>query len=268
MSQTPALEPPTAKRLIVSLMNARRFDAAPIRGLVAVGAVFGIEESAIRVAAARLVEEGMLATVERGVYAIGPAAASLRASVTRWSEVEARTAPWNGGWITVHAGHLGRSDKKRVRGRERALRRNGLAPALPGLWVRPANLKASLEEARARLVAFGLDADALVTAVDGYAGPDEMRFETLWPAAEIERRYRTRLAQMAESTPRIRSAPPAEAIREAFLLGEAVIRDINLDPLLPAEMIDVGARRAMIAAMVDYNDLGLDAWRRCFAAVA
>ena len=57
---------------------------------------------------------------------------------------------------------------------------------------------------------------------------------------------------------------PPSATRDRLLsLGledDAVIRQINADPLLPDEMIDATARREMISAMVAYNELGSSAW--------
>jgi phenylacetic acid degradation operon negative regulatory protein len=44
------------------------------------------------------------------------------------------------------------------------------------------------------------------------------------------------------------------------LEDDAVIRQINADPLLPDEMIDATARREMISAMAAYNELGSSAW--------
>jgi hypothetical protein len=43
-------------------------------------------------------------------------------------------------------------------------------------------------------------------------------------------------------------------------VGEAVIRRINSDPLLPAQMIDTRARRQLIKGMVHYNQLGRAVW--------
>ena len=53
-----------------------------------------------------------------------------------------------------------------------------------------------------------------------------------------------------------------EAARETLLLGQSVIRTINTDPLLPAEMVDAALRAEMIAAMQRYDTIGKGFWAK------
>jgi phenylacetic acid degradation operon negative regulatory protein len=65
---------------------------------------------------------------------------------------------------------------------------------------------------------------------------------------------------MIRSEKHLQTIGNEEAARETFLVGEAVIRRINSDPLLPAQMIDTRARRQLIKGMVHYNQLGRAVW--------
>jgi len=40
-----------------------------------------------------------------------------------------------------------------------------------------------------------------------------------------------------------------------------VLRDIAYDPLLPEQIVDQQARREMVEAMADFDDLGKSIWR-------
>ncbi len=48
---------------------------------------------------------------------------------------------------------------------------------------------------------------------------------------------------------------------ESFLLGGEALRQIVLDPLLPAPIVDVDARRALVDAMRRYDRIGRRYWK-------
>jgi phenylacetic acid degradation operon negative regulatory protein len=175
-------------------------------------------------------------------------------------EAEQRVRPWSGGWILVHSSHLGRTNKTALRARVRAFRLNGFAELVAGLWCRPDNFREPASATRDRLLSLGLEDDAVVMEVRDLPGRSAKQLHELWPRKRLESGYRefTRLLQL--STARVRKMEQRDSARETFLVGEAVIRQINADPLLPDEMIDATARREMISAMVAYNELGSSAW--------
>lgn len=228
-----------------------------VADLIRRGAVMGLDGAAMRVALGRMTREGVVAQPERGRYAIGPAGAALDRRARGWAAAGQRMRPWAGRWLLVLADHLGRSDKRQVRRRERALTLYGFRPA-PGAWVRPDNLADG--DLPAQMHAIGLDSRATVVR-DALVGADGWR--TLWPIADLEAAYRFWVGEMVASQERLPMLAPDAAARESLLLGQAVIRAINRDPLLPAELIDTGARDAMIAAMRRYDAVG----KACWAAI-
>ena len=228
--------------------------------LIGRAAIFGIEPAAVRVALGRLVREGMAQQPERGVYALGPAAAALHAKARSWTLVEANVRPWTGEWIVVLTHHLGRTDRSRLQRRERALRLTGFAHAGAGTWVRADNLRRTAAELRDELGGLGLEGEApLLTGCIAEPAQDRS-YRALWPVDALEQGYRYWRDEMAASEARVEHMATREAARETYLLGQSVLRAINSDPLLPAELVDVDLRGRMVEAMKRYNAMALGHW--------
>ncbi|MBE0548276.1 MAG: PaaX family transcriptional regulator, partial [Rubrivivax sp.] len=114
------------RHLILNLLLGAGGDALSASQAVASCALFGVRENSARVALARLAAAGLIEAAGRGAYALGPKAACLAADVASWRGVEQRVCVWNGGWIAVHVGALGRSHRAVLRTRDRALDLLGL----------------------------------------------------------------------------------------------------------------------------------------------
>ena len=251
---------PTPKRLILSLLSAPSLETVEVGHLVKWGQLFGIEAPATRVAVGRLAKQGFITAVGRGTYTIGPQGSLMAQTASHWAEVETRIGPWTGSWIVVHTSHLGRADKTALRARERAFRLNGFAELVSGLWCRPDNLAQALDLTRHELITLGLEPMAVVMRVSALPGVGPEQLYALWPREQLEAGYREYIAAMAVSEQRLQTMSNDDAARETFLVGEAVIRRINADPLLPAQMVDTRARHKLIQQMVHYNDTGRSVW--------
>lgn len=251
---------PTPKRLILSLLSAPSLETVEVGHLVQWGQLFGIEASATRVAVGRLVKQGFITAVERGTYTIGPQGSLMAQTAGHWSQLEDRVGTWSGGWIVVHTSHLGRADKTALRARERAFRLNGFAELVTGLWCRPDNLVQTLDLTRHQLILLGLEPEAVVMQVSVFPGVESEQLYALWPRQQLEAGYREYIAAMSASEKRIKGMSIPDAARETFLVGEAVIRRINADPFLPAQMVDARSRHKLITRMVEYNQLGRSVW--------
>jgi phenylacetic acid degradation operon negative regulatory protein len=255
----------TAAELILALMDSAANPELKSRYFVAAGMLFAIDPRTMRVALTRLVKNGVLVQMHRGLYGLGPRGGELHTTVRNWATVEDNLTTWNGGWIAVYLGHL-RRNKADVRQRERALRLLGLAPADANLWIRPANLKSSLNEVRERLLGLGLSTAAMVVALEDLLPKNAIRVDQLWDIATLEQRYRTRITELADSQHDAATLTLEDRARKTLLLGRAVTRDILIDPLLPKQMLDTDLRRRMIKAMRDYDRLGKACWREYYAA--
>jgi phenylacetic acid degradation operon negative regulatory protein len=252
---------PNPRTLILNLLLAADGEPLPARDAVASCALLGLRENTVRVALVRLAAAGYLEAAGRGAYRLGPKAAGLAADVATWRSAEQRVTPWAGGWIAVHVGALGRSDRVALRSRDRALALLGLRELERGLFVRPDNLAGGVSAARERLLNLGLDGAAAVFVAQAFDDGREQRARALWDTAALDRGYRQTRQQLDDWLARAGTLQPAVAARESFLLGNDAIRQLVFDPLLPAPLVDVDARRAFADAVVRYDRAGHRIWQ-------
>src|SRR5262245_46248146 len=134
-----AVAQPVNPRSVV--LNLVRVTQRPVsvRRLIAIGELFGFNANAMRVAVTRLVAEERLESDERGSYRLAPAAAIMHAHVEAWRRGEARMRPWRGDWLMAALPAGGARATRR--GSVSVLARLGLREGLPGLWLRPDNLR-------------------------------------------------------------------------------------------------------------------------------
>jgi phenylacetic acid degradation operon negative regulatory protein len=245
---------PSPRSLVLDLISTLRGDSMPVGALIAAGGLFGIPENAMRVATTRLLAADALARDARGRYRLGPAAAPVDERVTSWRRIEERLVRWEGGWLAVQRARLGRGAGAR------ALRLLGFAPFSRELALRPDNLRGGVEAVRAELRALGLPAGAPAFALHGFDAETHARACGLWDAAALRARYvRSRLA-LEKSEARLARAREDAAMKESFLLGGRVIRELVSDPLLPEALAPAAERRALVAAMRRYDRTGRRLW--------
>ena len=244
-------------------------EALGVRELLSACALFGLPGNSVRVALARAVAAGLLATPRRGVYELGPAARPLADEVGRWRGMAQQVVAWHGDWIAVHVGATGRSDRPALRARERAFELLGLAEFERGLHLRPDNLAGGADTLRTRLQALlpvGTEAGT-VFALRGFSAADAKRAAGLWDSAALDATYRDRTARLTAWREQASSLPLEPAAREVFELGNQAIRQLVFDPWLPAPLVDEAARKRFIAAVVRHDDIGKAIWRQYLAAV-
>ena len=254
--------PPSAKRLILSMLAAPSLGRVEIGTLVTWGELFDIDSATIRVTASRLLRQGLLASPARGVYRIGPEGKLLADTARAWVNAEQRVCNWQGDWLLIHTSHLGRSNKTALRARERAFRLTGLSQWAAGLHCRPANLVEPASGTRKRLLQLGLEQDAIVIVASTLPGTREPELFRLWPRRQLEQAYGKHIRAMQRSLKRLPDLSLPDAARESVRVGEAVIRQITADPMLPREMVDTELRREMIELMIDYDKTGRDIWEQ------
>lgn len=252
----------SARALVLSMLSGTDVAPQPIGRFINGGALFDIEASTIRVAVTRLMKDGLLESPSRGLYRPGPKSQALTRRVQQWREVADRIVPWNGDWLAAFTSHLGRTDRKQLRARERALALAGYQEAMSGFWVRPANLARSLADHRADLTGIGADEAIALMRVSEVAVPSDADWPGLWSSDDLARSYTRAIKAMTDSLGRLGSVSPEDAARETLLIGQAVIRTINFDPLLPPELGNQQNFLRMVETMRDYNRIG----RRCWAA--
>ena len=256
----------SARNLILNLLLATEGRGQTAREVIASCALFGIRENSARVALMRLAADALIEPTRRGAYRLGPRAAALAGDVATWRTAEERVRDWSGGWITVHVGALGRSNRVALRARNRALAMLGLRELDRGLHVRPDNLVGGVAEVRERLHKLGLDDAAAVFVATQFDPAREARACRLWDGSALTRTYRTTRRGLEKWLAGAATLEPENAAREAYLLGNEAIRLLVFDPLLPEPLVDVAERRAFTAAVLRHDEAGRACWRRLHLA--
>jgi len=252
------------RHLILNLLLSIGGEPLTARDAVASCTLFGVRENSARVALARLLAAGLIEAVGRGAYRLGPNAAEFAAEVATWRRAEQRVCEWNGAWIAVHVGGLGRIDRVALRSRERALGMLGLREFDRGLHLRPDNLVGGVAAVGERLLKLGIERDAVVFVAKDFDPAREQRARALWDGKALTRRYRKTSRRLEDWLARAGSLPTETAARESFLLGNDAIRELVFDPLLPAPLVDVPARRAFADAVRHFDAAGHAIWSRFF----
>ncbi len=176
--------------------------------------------------------------------------------------VGARTRPWTGGWLVVHSGPLARSDRARLKARQRALDMLGFRELDPGLWLRPDNIEDGVDAVRARLVKLGLEASAGVFVASQFDVARAKRIAKLWDGKALNASYAKLRRELESWMQRAAKLEPEVAARESLLMGRHAIRQVVFDPLLPAPMVDVEARHAFVETVRAYDRAGQAIWRQ------
>jgi len=253
-----------AKRVVLELLSAIGDTPAPASALVQACAIFGITENSTRVTLARLLGAGTIEATGRGEYRLGAGTEALTREVTSWRDLEKQMRRWDGGFVCVHTGALGRSDRSELRRRDRSMRLLGFRSLTTDLEVRPDNLVGGVDAVRSRLHALGLDRSALVFRAEELDAATDSRARTLWhdeKLVEGYRKMRQRLERWLERGP---SQSAEAAARESFLLGSEALRLLVFDPRLPEPIVDVSERRALLDSARRFDATGRRIWERLF----
>lgn len=252
---------PKARSFVLDLLSTLRRRAMPVRALVESAALFGIAEGSMRVALTRLLAEGLVERDERGLYRLGRAAAPVQGRVAAWRDLATRLRPWSGDWIGVAETRSATpASRASQRHSERALGLTGFRAFTRGLALRPDNLAGGVTRLRQELVALGLAPGAVVCEVRALDAVSDARAHKLWDADELVAAYRRHRQQLEASTRRLRTRAPEVAMVESFRVGGAVLRLLAHDPLLPEPIVPAAERDALVAAMIEYDEIGRASW--------
>ena len=256
----------TARELVIDFLSNRYPREMSAQEITAIGAALGFSEQSLRMALTRLVEQAVAANTGRGRYRLSPSGEAMRTEVRKWRNLDALAKPWPGGWIAVFDAAVPRSDRAALRLHERAMRLRGFRELQADLWIRPANLRDSVAALRDQLRALGLHPAALVAGLDDLDDTARARATRLWDTDAMLATYRALVDEMLTSEKKLDRMPLDTAAAESMVLGRDVIRHINLDPLLPEELMPTRALTTLVRTMTDYDAHARQIWRRFMRA--
>ncbi|MEM6413463.1 MAG: hypothetical protein AAF720_02270 [Pseudomonadota bacterium] len=252
----------SARTFILSAFSVAYAKPRSIGHLIQAGELLDISASTIRVAVVRLQKEGLLESVGRGIYGPGPNARNLLNRLQSWQDVLHRRRDWDGDWWMALTGILGRTDRKQLRERERALRLSGYRDTGAGFWVRPANLAESLKLHRDGLIDIGLDSDIVLSRVSEITMATTVDWSSLWSINDLHTSYTASIEALRESMDQLQDKDLHDAAVETFLIGQSIIKVIHFDPLLPAEMYNSDLFEELLSTAIAYDKLGKQTWER------
>jgi phenylacetic acid degradation operon negative regulatory protein len=252
----------TARKLILDLLLATGGEPLSARDFIGACALFDISENNARVALVRLSADGLIEAAERGSYRLSGSAHRLADEVSAWRRAEARLRPWQGGYLAVHCGALSRSDRTRLRRRNRALQMLGFRELERGLFLRPDNIDDGADAVRHRLHALGLEKEAAVFVAQDFDAGREARIRGLWDGKALNASYRQLRSRLEGWMKRADRLETEVAARESYLLGGGAIREVVYDPLLPDPFVDTAARHEFFEIAGRFDRFGKAIWRR------
>ncbi len=222
--------------------------------LVALAGLFGINENQARVALSRMVARKELSTRD-GRYRL---AGHLLERQSRQATSRApHLRPWDGRWLLWIVTAERRSARERS-GMRSALTGAHLAEVREGVWTRPNNLDVVLPPAVATMGRWAIAEIELVAA--------ELWDLKSWAvrASELRRRLR-------DTKPALQRGG-SDGLAPGFVLSASVLRHLQADPLLPAELAPARWPAAVLRADYDSWDARYRAvlarWHRTVAVAA
>ncbi len=212
--------PFTARSVLASALLGEDPPELPVAHLVHLADLFGINQNRARVALSRMSAAGEVTTDGRGRYRL--AGRLLDRQERQEESRRGRTRPWNRQWRLVVVTTSGSSAEDRAARRKRLMLAR-LAEQREGFWLRPDNTDLRPDPAG--------DADfALYTGVPD-ADPVRLAAE-LW---DLEG-WAGRATELCTRLDRLPAKGPAD-LAPGFELSAAVLRHLQADPLLPAELL-------------------------------
>lgn len=257
---------PSPRLLIMRLLTVADNHTLNISEAILAGTVFGITENSIRVTMVRLVQAELAEAIAPATYRLGPKAQKLGDDVASWHTSNTKTMKSDGSWIAVATGSLPRSDRKILRARDRALSLLGFRQLDKGLYIRPNNLQGGINGVRKRLLNLGLGKEAIIFKADDFDDQRQKKALALWSDMQLVTHYKEMSAQLNEWLANKDNLSADTALREVFMLGDAAIRSVIFDPLLPAPLVDETARQQCFDTVRRFNDEGRRLWLAFFAA--
>lgn len=255
---------PTPRLLLLRLLTVADEETLTVAEAVRAGALFDMTENSVRVTMARLTQAGLVEAVDAAIYRLGAKGQKLGADVAAWSTVDQRVTEWDSTWIAVTTGGLPRSDRKVLRARARALSLLGFRELDTGLYLRPNNLSGGVDNARARLLDLGLGEEAAVFKASVFDSVRQEKALSLWSDMQLEASYKEISQRLNDWLATKDKLPREAALRDVYLLGDAGIRSVIFDPLLPAPLVNETERQQFFATVRRFNNEGRRLWYAFF----
>lgn len=240
--------------LILDLLRTYGTRGTSVQEITEAGALFGFTENSVRVNLSRLVSKATIEPLARGQYRICESNAVVNQFAESWRQGEARLKPWiPNTWLCIHT--VKTNDKSKW-----ALTNHGFRELNPGLWVRPDNLTAPVEQLFEILVDLGLSAEAIIIENAGLPASREQEWIRKFNLSSLQKLYLETAEQLRASLNRLGHLPVQLAKKESFLIGGQAIEVLAKDPLVPEQYLPSEHREALWQLLMEYDSAGREVW--------
>lgn len=176
-----------------------------------------------------------------------------------WLDIKYRCQPWKQDWLLVSFTDA----KLSITVSRRLVRRMELLGLkfVPNLgWLRPNNLSELQQEVSYDLSNATQSNDFVCAILTSLDTNQQVRFQKLWPLAQLNQFYVDAEIYISEEMNRTVSLPDDDILKRSFAIGRLLVEQLSIDPWLPEEMIDVNARERLIRTSTSYYQQIKPAW--------
>jgi phenylacetic acid degradation operon negative regulatory protein len=220
--------PLSARSVLASALLGSDHGRLTVAELVAVASLFGISAGAARTCLWRMVSNGEL-TGDGGSYALAGRLLERRERVDEAARIDDAADRWNGTWELAIVALERRSATDRLELRKAAAALH-LAELREGVWIRPDNLDPQ------RFPTLRAVLDRQCTHFHGAATDITAdKVGSLFSLGEWADDARALIEAMDVALTASERDDTAESFTSAFALSIAVVRHLQMDPLLPVE---------------------------------
>lgn len=253
-----------ARDLIINLLIGLQGGEISIKQIIVAARLFSISENSIRVAVTRLSSEGVIESIERGIYQFTAQSHEWADAMLNRKRGMKPTKKWNHQYLAVFTGVLGRVDRTALNRRERALKHYGFKELEQGIYIRPDNLAMSFDEIFLELQHAGLEASAKICQINHFDAVTLASIATLWSTQTLNQNYEKYSQMIQNWLATVEQLDLDAAARESLLLGRQTISLLMNDPLLPEDFVDVQRREQFAQSVQQLDQTGLEFWRRFY----
>lgn len=248
----------TARSVLASVLLGTDPAWLPTPLLIRTAALFGISEGTTRTALSRMAAAGELTAEGRG-YRLSGRLVDRQARQASSRAGEQRD--WDGTWeLATVDGDEARAPADRMALRD-AMSVLRLAELREGMWARPDNLHPERSPGATAVV------DRWCTRWRGARPAPAMDVAAMWGLEAWSDAASDLLADMATLLPDLEAGDPA-GLADGFVTSAAVLRHLQADPLLPAELLPTHWPGATLRAAYDRYDRAYRAVLRTWFAGA
>jgi phenylacetic acid degradation operon negative regulatory protein len=231
----PAIQPLTARSVVLSTLLGYHPPVLPVSALVRVGGLFDIAEGTIRAALSRLVAAGDL-VADDGIYQLTERL--VRRQRRQDDSASPRYRPWTGDWEMAVVTTPARPQAERVALRK-AMIDLRLGELREGVWLRPGNLVRQADGPVEGVMEGIVDGTVAGQCTFFRCGcPDSLGMSRqLWDLPAWAAAAHSLHAELGGTSDPAQSPRPAIDLKDGFILIARVVRHLRLDPCLPPELL-------------------------------